>query len=141
VPPDDTSPTPPSFKITPPELIAVGGGSDEPGVWRISEDVIAGSVTVEVYGGDTTMLPDGRTLFNAERLLLTAYERDPAHVHFANEVDYRLKEHGYETDIRSSGTIRSTASDFHIDIELLVTLNGNRFFHKSWLESIPRRLL
>ncbi len=103
--------------------------------------MIAGSTTVEIYGGDTSILPDGRSLFNAERLVLTAYERDPAHVHFVNTVDYRLKEHGYETAIRSSGTIRSTASDFHIDIELLVTLNGNTFFHKSWLESIPRRLL
>jgi hypothetical protein len=141
VPPSADLPAPPAFKITPAELIAIGGGSDEPAVWRIVEDVLAGSVTVEVYGGDTTLLPDGRALFNAERLLLTAYERDPAHVHFANEVNYRLSEHGYETHIRTTGAIRSTASDFHIDIELLVKLNGNTFFQKSWLESIPRLLL
>jgi predicted acyl esterase len=141
VPPDADTPAPPIFKTTPPELIAAGGGSDEPGVWRISEDVIAGSTTVEIYGGDTTILPDGRSLFNAERLLLTAYERDPAHVTFSNQVDYRLREHGYETHIRSSGTIRSTASDFHINIELLVTLDGNTFFQRSWLESVPRQLL
>ena len=139
--PSDEAPAPPAFKTTPPELIAVGEGSDEPPVWRITEDVLAGSVAVEVYGGDTTRLPDGRTLFNAERLLLTAHERDPAHVVFANQVDYRLDEHGHETRIRSTGTIRSTATDFHIDIELRVDLNGNLFFQKSWLESIPRRLL
>jgi hypothetical protein len=141
VPPSDDVPASPSFKTTPPELIAVGGGSEEPPIWRIVEDVLAGSVTVEVYGGDTTRLPDGRTLFNAERLLLTAYERDPAHVRLANEVDYRLDEHGHETHIRTAGTIRSTATDFHIDVELIVRLNGNLFFQKSWLESIPRRLL
>jgi hypothetical protein len=141
VPTSDEAPAPPAFKTTPPELIAIGGGSEEPPVWRIAEDVLAGSVTVEVYGGDTTTLPDGRALFNAERLLLTAYERDPAHVVFANQVDYRLDEHGHETRIRSTGTIRSTATDFHVDIELRVDLNGNLFFHKSWLESIPRQLL
>ncbi len=141
VPPDDETPAPPAFKITPPELIAIGEGSEEPPVWRIAEDVLAGSVTVEVYGGDTTILPDGRTLFNAERLLLTAYERDPAHVVFANQVDYRLVQHSYETRIRSTGTIRSTATDFHVDIQLRVDLNGNLFFQKSWLESIPRVLL
>jgi hypothetical protein len=141
VPPSDEAPAPPVFKTTPPELIAVGGGSEEPPIWRIVEDVLAGSVAVEIYGGDTTVLPDGRTLFNAERLLLTAYERDPAHVVFANQVDYRLDEHGNQTHIRSTGTIRSSATDFHIDIELRVDLNGNPFFQKSWLESIPRRLL
>lgn len=103
--------------------------------------MLAGSVTVEVYRGDTTVLPDGRTLFNAERLLLTAYERDPAHVVFANQVDYRLNEHSHETRICSTGTIRSTATDFHSDIELCVDLSGNLFFQKSWLESIPRRWL
>jgi|HigsolmetaAR201D_1030396.scaffolds.fasta_scaffold10820_2 putative CocE/NonD family hydrolase len=141
VPPDPNVPTPPTFKTTPAELISIGSGSDEKPVWRITEDVIEGSTTVEIYGGDTTVLPDGRTFFNSERLVLTAFERDPAHVHFYNTVDYRLTEHHNETAIRSSGTIRSTASHFHIDIELLVTLNGNMFFHKSWLESIPRHLL
>jgi putative CocE/NonD family hydrolase len=140
-PPSDDAPAPPIFKTTPPELIAVGGGSEEPPIWRLAEDVLAGSVTVEVYGGDTTRLPDGRALFNAERLLLTAYERDPAHVVFANQVDYRLDEHGHETRIRSTGTLRSTATNFHVDIELRVDLNGNLFFQKSWLESIPRVLL
>jgi putative CocE/NonD family hydrolase len=141
VPPAADLPAPPEFKTTPPELIAVGGSSEDPPIWKIVEDVIAGSVTVEIYGGDTTVLPEGRSLFNAEHLLLTAYERDPAHVQFVNTVDYRLVEHGYETYIRTSGTIRSTANDFHVDIELRVELNGNLFFHKSWLESIPRRLL
>jgi hypothetical protein len=141
VPPSDDLPAPPDFKTTPPDLIAIGGGSEEPGMWRITEDVLEGSVTVEIYGGDTTVLPDGRSLFNAERLLLTAYERDPAHVQLANEVNYRLKEYGYETHIRTTGAIRSTESDFHINIELSVTLNGNTFFQKSWLESIPRQLL
>jgi len=50
-------------------------------------------------------------------------------------------EHGYETHIRTTGTIRSTASNLHVDIELQVDLNGNPFFRKSWIESIPRQLI
>ena len=58
-----------------------------------------------------------------------------------NEVTYRLNDHGYETDIRATGTIRTTATHFHIDIELQVKLNSNLFFQKSWLETIPRNLV
>jgi uncharacterized protein len=141
VPPDPHAPTPPSFKTTPPELIEIGSGSEEPGVWQIIEDVIDQSVTVKIYGGDTSVLPDGTSLSTSEMIEMTAHHHDPAHTRLYNEVNYHLREHGYETHICSSGTIRSTVSDLHVDIQLLVTLNGNIFFQKAWLETIPRRLL
>jgi len=134
------SPQPPQFKITPPELIEVGSGSYEEGVWQIVEDVIKDSVTVKIYDGDTTILPDGTRLFEAEKIDLTAYHHDPAHAQLVNEVDYQLNEHGYQTDIHASGSIRATATDFHIDVELQVKLNGQPFFQKAWLESVPRML-
>jgi hypothetical protein len=140
VPPDPHAPSPPRFKITPPELISIGSGSDEPPVWHIVEDVIDQSVMVKVYGGDATVLPDGVTLLESERIEMTAYHHDPAHARLYNEVVYRLNERGYDTDIRATGTIRSTQTDFHIDVQLEVKLNGSLFFQKSWLESIPRQL-
>ena len=141
VPPASHPLAPPRFKTTPPELIEIGGGSEEPGVWQITEDVINQSVTVKIYGGDTAALPEGISLSTSEMIELTAHHHDPAHARLYNEVNYHLKEHGYETHVRSTGTIRSTETDFHADVELLVTLNGNIFFQKSWLETIPRRLL
>lgn len=135
------SPQPPQFKTTPPELIEVGSGSYEEGTWQIVEDVIKDSVTVKIYDGDTTILPDGTRLFEAEKIDLTAYHHDPAHAQLVNEVDYRLNEHGYQTDIRASGSIRAMATKFHIDVELQVKLNGQPFFQKAWLESVPRMLV
>jgi hypothetical protein len=58
-----------------------------------------------------------------------------------NEVTYRLEEGGYMTDIRSAGSVRCTETEFIMDIQLQVALNGNPFFQKSWLESVPRRLV
>lgn len=142
VPASDQTPPPPTFKTSPPELPLVGGYHYEPPVWQIIEDVIDQSVTVKIYGGDTTELPNGRvSLFNSELLELTAYHNDPAHTTLYNEVKYHLFEHGYETDIQATGTIRSTESDFHVDVQLQIKLNGNLFFQKSWLESIPRQWL
>jgi hypothetical protein len=141
VPPDPHALAPPSFKTTPPELIDLGSSSEEPSEWQIVEDVIEQSVTVKVYDGDTSVLSDGTALSTSERIEMTAYHHNPAHARLHNEVNYRLTEHGYQTHIRSTGTIRSTETDFHVDIQLQVALNGNTFFQKSWLESIPRRLL
>ena len=62
----------------PPTCATVGSGDDEPPVWRIDEDVVAGSVTVHVYEGGTTVLEDGRSLFSSERLDMTAFHDDPA---------------------------------------------------------------
>ncbi|MCB0085323.1 MAG: hypothetical protein KDE47_30495, partial [Caldilineaceae bacterium] len=132
---------PPTFKTSPPRLIDVGEYLYEPPVWQIIEDVIKQSVTVKLYGGDTVILPHGVTLFNSEKLEMTAYHQQPAYARMYNEVIYKLRNHGYETEIRATGSIHSTVDAFHIDIQLLVHLNGNRFFEKSWLESIPRQLL
>lgn len=140
VPPAET-PAPPLFKTTPPELASVGGGSDEPPVWKIVEDVLAQTVTVEIYGGDTTELPDGRRLTNSERIELVTHQHDPLRTRLFNEVHYRLDEHGYRTDIRASGAIRCTRDSFHMDVQLSVNLNGAPFFQRVWVESIPRNLV
>ncbi len=140
--PDPDLPAPPRFKTTPPEMIAVGrDGQEDPPVWRISEDVIAGSVTVESYEGGETVLPDSTSLFASEHIRLTTFHDDPAHAQLYNEGVYRLTEAGYTIEVESVGTIRGSLSHFHVDIALRVRLNGSLFFQRSWLESIPRHLL
>jgi hypothetical protein len=129
------------FKTTPPELIQLGESvSDEP-EWKIEEDIINDSVTVHSYGGDRSTLPDGTVITSSERLHMTAYHNDPAHALFFNNINYHLIEHGYDVHIHSTGSIRSTETDFHLDIQLLVKLNDNIFFQKSWLESVKRNLV
>jgi putative CocE/NonD family hydrolase len=141
VPVSAEAPPPPALKQSPPELIEVGGGGEGESVWRIVEDVIEQSVTVMVAGGDTSTLPGGATLTTAERLEMTAYHHDPAHARLYNKVAYTLVERGYAIDIRTTGSVRSTAREFHVDVQIEVRLNGNLFFHKAWLESVPRLLL
>lgn len=132
---------PPAFKTTPAHELSFGSGAEEPPVWQIIEDVINRTVTVKVYGGDSSALPDGRTaLVEAEAIEMTAYADDPARVQVKNEVNYRLTEHDVETHIRASGTLRSDEKNFHAHVALTITLNGQPFFERSWLETIPRQL-
>ncbi len=140
-PPSATVPVPP-FKTTPAGLREHGAYRGEPPTWRVTDDVIDGSVSVtsSEYGEATT--PDGRTtLYTGERLEMTARDDDPAHARMHNDVVYRLREDGTETLIEASGTIRSTETDFHMNVGLRVTIDGAPFFERGWLETIPRRLV
>lgn len=141
VPAKPKVPSPPPFKTSLPNLIQIGGKQDDQPVWEIVEDVIRQSVTVRVFSGETSILPHDSWLYISEKLEMTAYHHDPAHARLYNEVIYQLQEYGYDIYIRSTGTVRSIGNNFHVDIQLVVTLNGNPFFQKSWLESIPRQLV
>jgi putative CocE/NonD family hydrolase len=132
----------PQFKTTPAGLRELGSSTEEPPAWRITEDVIEGTVTVSSSEFGESVMPDGKTsLYTGERLEMTAADTDPAHARMHNEVVYRLRDHGAEILIEASGTIRSTETDFHMNVGLRVTLDGAPFFERGWLETIPRRLV
>ncbi|HEY3162831.1 MAG TPA: CocE/NonD family hydrolase [Candidatus Limnocylindrales bacterium] len=142
VPAGHTGAVVPPFKTTPPGLREVGSYRGDPPAWRVIEDVIDGSVTVETSEFGEATLPDGRTtLYTGERLEMTARDADPAHARMHNEVVYRLREDGSEILIEANGTIRTTATDFHMNVGVRVTLDGAPFFERAWLETIPRRLV
>jgi uncharacterized protein len=137
---EDSLPTT-EFKTTPAGLEEYGGGTSEPPVWRIVEDVIAGTVTVSTNDAGETTLPDGTSVFAGERLDMTASDADPAHARMANRVVYRLDQDGRRIDVRAAGETTSTETDFRMTVELEVDLDGEPFFRRAWDETIPRRLV
>ena len=132
----------PAFKTTPPDAPAFdGGGSTDEPVWRITDDVIAGTVTVSVHDGGEDLLEDGRRLYAAETLTMTAFETDPARAILDADVLYRWQEHEFETEIRARSTQTSDAGAFHLTVDLEVDVDGESFFRRTWQESIERRLV
>lgn len=132
----------PTFKTSPPDAPEVGGeGVADPPVWRIASDVIDGSVTVTIHDGGEDLLDDGRRLYSAETLTLTANDADPARASLAADVVYRWREHAFETEIRARSLQTSDATAFDLGVELEVDLDGEPFFRRQWRESIPRRLV
>ena len=141
-PPADEALPVPTFRTTPAGLVDRGSYREEPPTWRVIEDVIDGSVTVTSSESGETTLPDGRTtLYTGERLEMTARDDDPARARMHNEVVYRLRENGTEIRIDASGTLRSTETEFHMNVGLRITIDEAPFFERSWLETIPRRLV
>ena len=146
----------PAFRTSPPDLrwpVAepLDGGEPavaDPPVWRIDEDVIAGSVTVHVHDGGESIVPDGRRRYAAETLRMTAWDDDPARAELDAHVVYRWQEHEAgrrggltHIEIRADSFQTSTATDFELSVQLEVDVDGARFFERSWHEVIPRHLV
>jgi hypothetical protein len=132
----------PRFKTSPPDEPAVGGeGRSDPPIWRITSDVIADTVTVTIHDGGEDVLDDGRRLYAAETLELTASDADPARARMTADVVYRWHEHAFDTEIRARSTQTSDAAAFDLSVELEVDVDGEAFFRREWRESIERRLV
>jgi uncharacterized protein len=146
----------PAFRTEPPDLrwpsaVAADGAGPavaDPPVWRIDEDVVAGSVTVHVHDGGEDIVPDGRRLYAAESIRMTAWDDDPARAELDADVAYRWQERDPARDgelarieIRAVSRQRSTVSDFDLSVRLEVDVDGARFFERDWHETIPRNLV
>ena len=133
---------PPAFKVTPPDVPDVSlGGSSDPPRWEILDDVVDGSVTVTIHDGGSDALHDGRRLYAAETIWLTARDDDPARALLDADVVYRWWEHDHTIEIRARSTQSSTATDFDLSVDLEVDLDGASFFKRRWEEQIPRDLV
>ena len=132
----------PPFLTGAPGLPEVGAHDEEdPAVWQITEDVLAGTLTVTTASGATTVLPDGTSLYSSELLEMTASDGDPAHARMRTVVVYRLDQDGRSIVARANGLTTSTATDFEMTLDLAVTLDGQPFHQRGWAETIPRRLV
>ena len=133
---------PPAFRTTPPDVpdVSLGGSSDQPR-WEILEDVIDGSVTVTVHDGGSDALHDGRRLYAAETIWLTARNDEPARALLDADVVYRWWEHDHTIEIRARSTQSSDETAFDLTVDLEVDLDGASFFTRRWEERIPRDLV
>ena len=104
--------------------------------------------TVHVHDGGEAIVPDGRRLYAAETMQMTASDADPARAELDAHVVYRWQElegdRGGELthiEIRADSRQTSTATDFDLDVRLEVDVDGERFFDHEWHEVIPRLLV
>jgi uncharacterized protein len=147
---------PPPFRTDPPDLHwpvaepidGAGPAVADPPEWRIDEDVVAGSVTVRIHDGGEDIVPDGRRLYAAETISMTAWDGDPARAELDANVVYRWQERDPERngeltriEIRAVSRQHSTVTDFDLSVRLEVDVDSDRFFERDWHETIPRHLV
>ncbi|MEW5991975.1 MAG: CocE/NonD family hydrolase [Chloroflexota bacterium] len=130
----------PAFPTAAPDLDDVGGGSSDPPRWQVTEDVLAGTLTVSTHDGGDTIALDGTRLYSAESHDLTASDADPARARMASRVRYVLERAGHVIEVAVDGATTSTLTDFQLDLRLTVHLDGQPFHEAHTDETIPRDL-
>jgi hypothetical protein len=126
----------------PPRLTPIMRSSSEPPRQQVLHDQITGAVTVLNRTAGTLTLPEGRGVLTQEHSFrCTASSKDPAQASIVGTHTFVLRREDGTFEVSAESTIRATATAFHITINLTVTRNGKPFFHKTWMESQPRRLL
>ena len=110
--------------------------------------MIAGSVTVHVHDGGEAIVPDGRRLYAAETLHMTAWDADPAHAELDAHVVYRWQEREAERDPGADADRDPRRRPpvehrdrLRPDRPAQVDVDGSRFFERDWTERIPRNLV
>ncbi len=131
----------PVFRTTQPDLAPVGGGTDDPPRWRVTEDVLAGTVTVSTHDGGDTITADGSRLYSAESHELTAADADPSRARMASVVRYVLERDGRRIEVDVDGDTTSDGAAFQLDLRLVARLDGADFFERRTRRSIPRNLV
>ena len=119
----------PAFKTSPPDVPAVGArasASDAP-VWRIADDVIAGTVTVTIHDGGEDLLDDGRRLYAAETLTHDRLRCRPGRARRSTPTSSTAgTSTTFGTEIRARSRQTSDAAAFDLAVDLEVDLDGER---------------
>ena len=131
----------PDFKTSRPEMDVVGGGSEDAPRWKVTDDVLSGSVTVSTHDGSETVLDGGERLYTAESHEMRASDADPARASMSSTVRYVLERDGHRIEIDVDGETTSDARVFDLDIRIVVRLDGTLFFKRRTDRMIPRNLV
>lgn len=138
---EQTPPLPtPHFLPPTPFESTVRGFGDRP-IWRVTRDHMAGTAEVFLKRTGVTRVSDRiRINSNSEATTVVA-EQDPAHasVHGLSQITLHWPDRTIDT--RARGQIESDEKNFHVTIQLEITMDGLPFHSRRWMKSIPRHLL
>jgi hypothetical protein len=109
--------------------------------WEIVHDVLGDRVGLKVRTLDVGHPSASTKLTSDERLEVWASNRDPADVVAAGHQHHRIARQDRVTTVDTDCVVRSTATAFHVTIQLHVAVNGLPFHQRRWVRSFPRVLL
>ena len=113
----------------------------EPASWRVTRDHSRGTVEVQLRTNNGTRLPDG-TLYHAQsEATTTVDEARPSKASIVGVSTLALESPERTTVSRARGEIRSDDTNFHVTVQLDVTIDGTPFHSRRWSRSYRRNLL
>jgi hypothetical protein len=134
------SATPPAFhpstRVIPHHSAAV-----TPNTWKVTQDVLTGRVTTEVMVKTAFRVSDSTVIQREFASVCHLDPQDPAHANAHGWHVCRVVGPNQVFQGRADVLLQSTATHFHMTIDLEVRVNDAPHFSKRWVDSIPRQLL
>ncbi len=133
-------PSLPEVAFQPPApLQAFAKYQGEPPSWQVSKDIVSGLTTV-ILNSKYSMQPpeESYSLASESSVEMAVSDTLPDQAYIKGHAKYTISHRGEQVDAVSQATIKSTAADFNVDIELRVEIDREPFFQRQWVETIPR---
>jgi hypothetical protein len=112
-----------------------------PPIWNVTYDVLTGRAASEVQVQQSFRVNAMTTIEREFAAICRVDPRDPAHASARGWHVNRVARPNSVTQGRADTLIESTATHFHVTIDVEVRLNEAVHFQKRWAESIPREWL
>jgi len=109
--------------------------------WRVTRDHILGTAEVFMRTAGRTRLNDRAEMDGEREVTAMVSEQEPALASVRGLSRTTLYWPDRTIDTRARGQIESTATAFHVTIQLEITMDGLPHFNKRWVRSFPRHLL
>ncbi len=91
---------------------------------------------------ETVRHPDGMTVVtSSHRTEMSVSATAPADAKATAWDQKALRRPGLEVECTATAELKSDLSEFHLSLDLDVTLNGSTYWRNRWVRAIPRRLL
>lgn len=105
-------------------------------------DAITRTMTAREELKETIRHPDGLTIVTSEhRIEMSASATDPSNAKAVGWDQKALRRPDLDVECTATAELKSTVSEFHLSLDLDVTLNGSPHWRNHWARVIPRRLL
>ncbi len=119
----------------------IHGPRTETPPWRVTWDVMANRVQVEIETTARQQLTPGLETDQHNRMRSSLSLLDPAAVGITGDQRWRRIMPDMTIEAWARMQMRSTADAFHLVVELDVKVDGVPHFQRRWLKSVPRLLL
>ena len=138
--PDEGDATPPSF-VSSPVAVRHAAAFEPPATWTVSEDVLTGRVAVTIQLETAHDTPQGSRIERDSGCVCEVDPRDPAHAIARGWHRCSSTFDGHSVRSSADVVLASDADDFHLTIDLAVTIDDDAPVTRRWVERIPRVLL
>ncbi len=130
----------PQFLPPAPTPALVSGYGERP-IWRVTRDYMENKTEVHLKRKGFTRVSDTVSVTSSAESVTSVFEKNPARATISGHSQVILHWPGREIDTRARGQIESDEQNFHVTIQLDISMDGVPFHARRWMKSIPRWLL